>query len=163
MSRTDPRDTRPRSRNRWRTLVLASVLLLLTSACQAGPWGWGYNNRGQVGDGTSTSHATPVALGQLVEVGKHQLVLDARHPRRRHPLGLGEQQLRPAGQRHGSAHVETAADRHRHGLGQRRGQQQRLHGAALRADGSLYTWGYNSDGQLGFGAVLSCHVAHVRW
>ena len=58
-----PRAQSASSRARHALGALAVALALLAAAgCQAGPWGWGRNARGQIGDGSLTGRATPAVL-----------------------------------------------------------------------------------------------------
>jgi len=68
---------------------------------------WGYNNRGQLGDGTSGPSA-----------------------RKSSPVQIGSSSWTA---------VSAGYD----------------HNAAIRSDGALFTWGYNSSGQLGDGTIIS--------
>ena len=70
-------------------------------------WGWGRNNQGQLGDGTTTQRSTPVQVSGLSGVVQIALSVDGSHT------------------------------------------------VALRNDGTVWTWGFNSNGQLGDGTATS--------
>ena len=72
-------------------------------------WAWGYNNRGQLGDGTTTDRHTPVQV------------------------------LGPGGMGFLTAVVDVSAGYY--------------HSLALKADGTVWTWGGNSSGSLGDGTT----------
>jgi alpha-tubulin suppressor-like RCC1 family protein len=75
--------------------------------------GWGYNNRGQLGDGSTTTSAVPVVIGSSgVLAGKTVTAI----------------------------HASSA------------------HSLALCADGTLASWGYNHRGQLGAGDLAQSNV-----
>ena len=116
-------------------------------------WLWGSNDKGQLGNNATTTNpnSTPIQLD--LDVG----TVDGRergraphdgHQGRRQPVGLGRQHLRPA--RHGQ-HDEPAAGATR--VGTLNTWQYVSAGpdytVAVSADGSVYTWGHGSSGQLG--------------
>ena len=74
-----------------------------------GLYAWGSNTNGQLGDGTTSQHATPTRVSR--------------------PDGTGD----------GFVWVQAAAGR--------------THSAAVGSDGQLYTWGDNTQGQLGDGTT----------
>ena len=74
-----------------------------------GLYAWGSNTNGQLGDGTTSQHATPTRVSR--------------------PDGTGD----------GFVWVQAAAGR--------------THSAAVGSDGNLYTWGDNTQGQLGDGTT----------
>ena len=78
---------------------------------------WGDNTQGQLGDGTTSQHTTPVRVAK--------------------PDGTGD----------GFTWTQTAAGR--------------THSAAVGSDGNLYTWGDNTQGQLGDGTT-SQHTRPVK-
>ena len=80
-------------------------------------YAWGDNTNGQLGDGTTTRHTTPVRVAK--------------------PDGSGD----------GFTWVQAAAGR--------------THSAAVGSDGNLYTWGDNTQGQLGDGTT-SQHTRPVK-
>jgi len=121
-----------------------------------GLWAWGDNGYGQLGDGTRENRNTPVRVGAdsdwaAVSVGygytvalksdgslwswggnrKYQLGYDTR----RHEYDINDQ---PSPRRVGADSNWVAVSA---------GNE---HTAALKKDGSLWTWGYNGNGQLGY-------------
>ena len=54
-----PKGIHPSSRRSVRYVAALAACLVLAAGCQ-GPWGWGQNNFGQVGDGTTSTRRAPV-------------------------------------------------------------------------------------------------------
>ncbi len=117
-------------------------------------WSWGGNSEGQLGNGTvSTAQYGPVQVGtatdwQAVAAGiyyslalRRDGTLWAWGYNTDGQLGNGTttRQLTPA-PAGGSATWQSIV-----------ANAQANHSAGLRADGTLYTWGYNTNGQLGAG------------
>lgn len=110
-------------------------------------WTWGDNLYGQLGDGHL---GKPVCPGKGFGPGGRRQRRGRVHRRsagRSDPVDLGGQPLRSAGGRHPGEPVHTCksigpGDCCQHGG---------YHAAALRADGTLWLWGSNIDGQLGNG------------
>ena len=73
-------------------------------------WAWGYNDRGQLGDGTVVDKSSPVQIGALVNWSKISVSSSA--------TGI-------------------------------------LFSMATKTDGTLWTWGGNTSGQLGDGTVVN--------
>ena len=71
-------------------------------------WAWGYNDTGQLGDGTTTDRLSPVQVGSGFASVAAGYLPHGGGEDRRHPLGLGIQLLRPARRRH---HDEPAQPR----------------------------------------------------
>ena len=118
-------------------------------------WAWGYNGSGQLGDGTVTDRLSPVhvvGLTRVVAVGSganHSVAVRADGTvwawgsNGLGQLGDGTVTQRPSPvQVGGLANVVTAG-----GAGV-------AHSVALRADGTVWSWGYNAYGQLGDGSTL---------
>lgn len=122
-------------------------------------WTWGLNLEGQLGDGTTTSSSTPVRVAGIDDAravavgGFHTLVLRANGTvaavgrNDDGQLGDGTTVGRTlpvpvAGGRLGLGNVVAVAAGSRHSV-------------ALRADGTVWTWGVNEYGQLGLGDLES--------
>ncbi len=125
---------------------------------------WGYNNNGQLGDGTTLSKATPVYIGSMgALVGKHitqiaggsvnVYAIDDTGT----AYGWGHNQYGSVGN---NATIATSPYAQStpvpiHTAGVLAGKQiQKISGGgnfavALATDGRLYSWGYNNFGQLG--------------
>ena len=128
-------------------------------------WAWGYNFAGQPGDGTSTQSNSPLKIGtdtDWVSVsvdawGYHTLAVksDGR---------LCWVKYDPVTKKYSSVQIGTGSDWVSvvSGLG---------HTAGLQSDGTLWAWGYNSNGQLGDGAtidsfspkLISAGTSTVNW
>ena len=113
-------------------------------------WAWGYNNYGQLGDGSTTNRFTPVPVSGLTGCvaiaggSSHSLGLKADGSLRAWgynnygQLGDGSTTNRLTPVRvSGTGWVATAGG-YQHSLG-------------LKADGSLWAWGRNMEGELGLG------------
>ncbi|MCX8686567.1 InlB B-repeat-containing protein [Bifidobacterium sp. B4142] len=128
---------------------------------------WGYNSKGQLGDGTTSSRSTPVQIGkpqgapagftwkQVSLGGFHSAAIgsdgqlytwgnnssgqlgDGTTTSRSTPVKVGK----PAGAPDGFTWKQVSL-----------GDQ---HSAAIGSDGQLYTWGWNQYGQLGDGTTTS--------
>ena len=104
-------------------------------------WGWGFNDRGQLGNGDTINRSSPTQVGNYFNLG---------------PLSYTQI---AAGWSHGLA-ISTSNKLYTWGINTSMlltnqvfswtqvivGQ---LHGAAIRSDGLLFTWGSNTQGQLG--------------
>ncbi|MFC4809411.1 RCC1 domain-containing protein [Paenibacillus sp. GCM10023250] len=121
-------------------------------------WAWGHNDKGQLGDGTTTLRSVPVQLPGLANVvslsagDDHNLALDgdgtvwAWGANRSGQLGDGgtTQRLSPVRvQGLDSVTAVAAGD---------------YHSLALRRDGTAWGWGDNQGGQLGDGSYLDSPV-----
>ncbi|MBL7500260.1 hypothetical protein I6A81_29235 [Frankia sp. CN7] len=113
-------------------------------------WAWGTNTQGELGDGTTTPHGTPIKVPGLTRVtqvtagGAHVLALRsdgtvwAWGDNRYGQLGAGqgpEQDATPKP-------VPGLTDVKQISAGEG-------HNLALKADGTVWGWGYNEYGQLG--------------
>jgi alpha-tubulin suppressor-like RCC1 family protein len=120
-------------------------------------WGWGANDFGQLGLGDTTARPTPVKVGdgytQVAAGAYHTLALKAdgslwawgRNQYGQLGNGLFEQRTgsqanaTPVKIGDGFSDVMTGAH----------------HSVALKADGTLWTWGWNDYGQVGDGSTTS--------
>ncbi len=136
--------------------LLSSVELTRTGTVRA----WGNNAYGQLGNGTATSSSTPVAVSSLSGVAQvgagnyHVLALRSDGTvaawglNNAGQLGDGTVTSRstPVTVAGLSGVTQIAAG----GLPGYAG-----HSVALKADGSVWTWGYGKSGQLGLGSLTS--------
>ena len=117
---------------------------------------WGDNSSGQLGDGTTTPHTTPTQIGTdadwkaLACGGAHSLAVKSDGglytwgSNRTGQLGINNNSNRRS-----PSQVEgTGWDKVIGGRGIR---GKLSHSLALKSDGTLYSWGYNMNGQLGNG------------
>ncbi|MGY3091408.1 alpha-tubulin suppressor-like RCC1 family protein [Hymenobacter sp. UYAg731] len=122
-------------------------------------WACGYNGDGRLGDGTTTNRLRPVQIGtgttwRTVSTGgrtgdSYVLALQTdgslwswgnnNYGQLGHPSGVGGNTLVPQLVVGGPWACAAAGQNH---------------SVAVRADGTLWTWGYNGTGQLGEGGVL---------
>ncbi|HTP51601.1 MAG TPA: hypothetical protein VMK42_12940 [Anaeromyxobacteraceae bacterium] len=122
-------------------------------------WAWGYNASGQLGDGTTTSQSVPEQIGTdtyaaVAAGGFHTLALKADGTlwafgdNTYGQLGDGTttQRNAPVEVQSGSGYTFTAVAA---GL---------YHTVALDSAGTLWTWGWNVDGQLGNGQTTSADI-----
>jgi hypothetical protein len=119
-------------------------------------WGWGFNQNGQLGDGTSVNKLVPTKIGTgkwlYIAAGKaHSLGIDdkgflwAWGRNVNGQLGDGTVLPRLAPVKIGTDTWTAVAAGDTHSM-------------ARRSDGTLWTWGGNATGQLGNGAVAGPDV-----
>ncbi|MCL2424807.1 MAG: DUF4214 domain-containing protein [Oscillospiraceae bacterium] len=116
-------------------------------------WAWGWNRRGELGDGTTSERRAPVRVGMdynwsIVSAGEH------------HTIGIRTNgSLWTWGDNtHGQLGDGTTIDRH---IPVRIGTEYDwtsvsagyMHTMAIRSDGSLWAWGHNGRSQLGDGTT----------
>ncbi|WP_244237940.1 RCC1 domain-containing protein [Corallococcus terminator] len=124
-------------------------------------WAWGYNDSGQLGDGTNVDHPTPAPVQGLTQVA-------ALASGTYHSLALKQDGtvwawgLNNLGQL-GDGTTDSRSERRPvQGLtGVTALAASTYHSLALKQDGTVWAWGYNSSGQLGDGTIAS-HTTPVR-
>lgn len=140
-------------------------------------WSWGYNTEGQCGDGTTTVRRVPynasanasnsiygkvvvdVAVGVGVETGTCVTVLcddGTVHCTGYNPYG----QIGDGSTTNKSNFVQNGVLSNVIKIAQTRELYTAVF--AVTADGKLYTWGYNGDGQLGNGNTTNSTIAVHR-
>ena len=116
-------------------------------------WAWGYNDDGQLGDGTTTNRSTPVQISGLSDVTaiaggwSHTIALKSdgtvwawgNNEDGRLGDGTTTSSSTPV-QVSGLSDVTAIAG-------------GKYHTIALKSDGTVWAWGNNEDGQLGNGAT----------
>src|SRR3990167_4891225 len=116
-------------------------------------WAWGYNDDGQLGDGTTTNRSTPVQISGLSDVTaiaggwSHTIALKSdgtvwawgNNEDGRLGDGTTTSSSTPV-QVSGLSDVTAIAG-------------GKYHTIALKSDGTVWAWGINEDGQLGNGAT----------
>jgi alpha-tubulin suppressor-like RCC1 family protein len=114
---------------------------------------WGYNNRGQLGDNTTTSKSSPVQIGTSswtsVSAGNsHTAAIrtdGALFTWGRNTNG----QLGDGTTISKSSPVQIGTDSWTYVAA------GNFHTSAIRSDGTLFAWGFNTNGQLGDGTAIS--------
>ena len=157
----DPEDT---SKTFKTTQVSAGANHAMAISQDGTLWAWGYNYRGQLGDGTTTSRPSPTQIGKPTKAKVTQISAGAYHSLAVDQSGTAwawgwniNSQLGtnnsgfyqptptlvspPAGQ--GSAGTGLATARITAGWN---------HSMAVGQDGNAYAWGDNASGQLGTGS-----------
>jgi alpha-tubulin suppressor-like RCC1 family protein len=116
-------------------------------------WSWGINSSGRLGDGSTVSKSSPVQIGALTtwskitasrESGfaiKSDGTLWAWGRNNEGTLGLGDTTNRSSPAQVGALTNWSAIN----------GAVWGYHVAALKTDGTIWTWGYGAQGQLGLG------------
>lgn len=140
----------------WRQIAAGEFHTLALRA-DGSLWAWGFNQNGQLGDGTQTARLVPTKIGtgkwQYVAAGKaHSVAIDdkgviwAWGRNADGQLGDGTQIDRLAPVRLGPATTTVTYTAVAAGD---------THSMARRADGALLAWGGNAKGQLGNGTVAA--------
>ena len=117
---------------------------------------WGYNDFGQLGNGTTTNSSTPVVVSGLTNAvaitagGDHSCALLANGTAK----CWGCNDRRAVGQRHHDQLVDAGRGERPHQRG-RDHARAAPHSCALLANGTAKCWGDNSVGQLGNGTTTN--------
>ena len=136
--------------------VAAGEYHSLTLMSDGTVWTWGYNNYGQLGDGTTTRRSSPVQVAGLTDVTQisagyyHNMALKADGTawawgyNGKGQLGDGTLTGRSSPvQVKGLTNISQIAAGDSHSL-------------AIKTDGSVWAWGSNGYGQLGDGTYTAC-------
>ena len=114
-------------------------------------WAMGYNNSGQLGDGTTNNRATPAQIvpGNVAAIAAGTTTACSRSPTA--ASGPWAATIRRVGRRHGTS---TNLPRRSCPATSRRSPPVH-HSLFLKTDGSLWAMGENGYGQLGDGTISS--------
>jgi alpha-tubulin suppressor-like RCC1 family protein len=123
-------------------------------------WAWGFNDYGQVGDGTTTPRASPVQLSGLTGI-------TAIAAGQYHSLAVKSDGSVWAWGRnnHGQIGNGTTTDQHTplkvsaHNVVFSAVAAGQFHSLAVKSGGTVWAWGYNNYGQLGNGNTTEQHAA----
>jgi len=114
-------------------------------------WGWGRNEHGQLGDGTTTQRTSPVRIGlasnwvSVVSTSNHSVGL--RNDGTLWTWGYNGQGQLGNGTTTGSINpIQVGSENNWVSIGGGVG-----HSIALKSNGTLWAWGWNAGGQLGLG------------
>ena len=120
-------------------------------------WTWGRNNDGQLGDNSRTSRSSPVQIyggganWKLLSCG-HYYIAAIKDDGTVWAWGQNSNgQLGDNSITHRSSPVQTTAG----GTNWKHISCGRYHSAAIKTDGTLWTWGHNLDGQLGDNSITN--------
>ncbi|MCT8158372.1 RCC1 domain-containing protein [Bifidobacterium polysaccharolyticum] len=162
----DPKDT---SKALKATQVSAGANHAMAIGQDGTAWAWGYNDRGQLGDGSTTSRPTPEQIQDPANPGQafqaawvsagvhHSLAVDRNGAawawgwNSDGQLGDNTTSDRPAPTRVSPPAGQGSAGT---GLASARISAGRNHSLAVGQDGNTYSWGDNTYGQLGNGSEL---------
>jgi alpha-tubulin suppressor-like RCC1 family protein len=116
-------------------------------------WTWGRNTYGQLGQGTTIHHSSPVQIGSDTDwsksAGGHNHTLAVKTDGTLWSWGhnhVGQLGLDDTDDRSSPVQVGTDKDWSDVACGN-------FEAFAIKTSGKLYAWGYNSDGQLGLGYI----------
>ena len=118
-------------------------------------WSWGVNSYGNLGDGTTTNRSSPVQIGAGTTWSKVSAARDSGYAIKTDgtlwswgfnqsygSLGIGDTTNRSSPVQVGALTTWSTIS----------GGEAGYHAAAIKTDGTLWTWGYNYTGQLGLGS-----------
>ncbi len=121
-------------------------------------WTWGNNDSGQLGDGTTTSRSSPGTTAgggtnwKQVEAGEFNHTVAIKTDGTLWGWGLnGSGQLGDGATSNRSSPVTVAGG----GTNWKQVAAGSIYTAAIKTDGTLWTWGYNQYGQLGTNNISS--------
>jgi len=144
------------------TAVSAAVSYTVALKSDGTVWAWGLNHMGQLGDGTTTTSRTPVQVTDLTDVtavsaGEYLTIalkadgtVWAWGSNTNGQLGDGT----TAVSRNKPVQVVGLTDVTAVSAGG-------VHAVALKADGTVWSWGRNNEGQLGDGTTSSNTPTHL--
>ncbi len=146
------------------TSILVSFLLIslapVLASAPGSPWAWGWNNYGQIGDGTTIQSVSPVqvqAIGSGVTAvaagGYHNLALKSDGSL--WAWGLNSNGQLGSGT---TTNLYNPAQIMGPGSGVTGIAAGASHTLATKSDGSLWAWGYNYHGQLGDGTTTGSNT-----
>ena len=126
------------------------------------PYSWGYNNEGQLGDGTRTNSSSPLAVSAPPGVSFTALAAGGVHS-----LGLTADGVVYAWGSNGSGQLGDGTNitssvpvvvQAPPGVRFTAIAAGDYHSLGLGSDGVLYAWGYNNAGQLGVGSTTNSNI-----
>ena len=124
-------------------------------------WAWGFNENGQLGDGSTNTLIVPTRIGsdtnwgQIAISGTHSVAIKSDGSlwtwgsNDEGELGKGDYD-----ERHNPTKIGTDTDWAQIAAGSSRDG----HSIAIKSDGSFWTWGWNYYGQLGNGAGTTINI-----
>jgi alpha-tubulin suppressor-like RCC1 family protein len=131
---------------------------LVDQAKMPGLWLWGYGNNGQLGDNTTTNKSSPVqtishgTTWRSVESGKGSATAAIKTDGSLWLWGSNSGGQLGTNSRIGqSSPVQTVSG----GTNWRAVSVSSIHSAAIKTDGTLWTWGSGADGRLGNNAIVN--------
>lgn len=124
-------------------------------------WAWGWNSRGQLGNGTNTKSNVPVLVSGLSSSNIIAIAAGGEHS-----LALGSDGKVFAWGRNNSGQLGNAANTNSNlpvqvgiaGSNITQIAAGRSHSLGLKSDGTVLAWGDNSSGQLGNNSTTSSNV-----
>ena len=122
-------------------------------------WGWGYNNYGQVGDGSTTQHLAPMDVLHLRDLGVTAIATGPDHSmallKDGTVMAWGRNDYSQLGLGSGSPAAQPIPVQVRDLKNAKAIAAGVYHSLALLEDGTVMAWGYNGQGQLGDGTTTS--------